>query len=357
MAIEQAGADSAATPSATSTQTISTSAKQESQAPEAKGFDMKAAVDTVSESIFGKKEANFEENEDFENTQTSTENSHTEAKTTTPTQEKTPEIAKKTPPQSWKKDMHENWGKLDQSTQEYIELREKQMVDGLEKDRSDANLGRVMRDTMSPYKAMLQAQGVDEPRAVQALLNAHYKLTNGDPATKAGFFKQLARDYGIDLGQIQSSANGTQTDPVLQALQTELHGIKQTISSSQEKSLQESKARVLKDVEAFASDPAHLYFDEVANEITSFIQSGSDLKDAYEKAVWANPITRQKEMSRMQTEQETKIREQAKLEAETAKKAASVNVKNRDTRRTPTEPKGSMEDTMQETLRTIKTRT
>jgi hypothetical protein len=355
---EQTSADSAGT--STTTEIQSVSAPQNTEVNVSKEFDMKSAVDTVSASLFPKLENKTDEADNYEKTEAlvkePVKTDQAGIKTETKTEIKAP-ITAKTAPQSWKKEMHDNWSKLEPPVQDYIELREKQMAEGLEKDRSDANLGRVMRDTMSPYKAMLQAQGVDEPRAVQALLNAHYKLTNGDSATKAGFFKQLAKDYGVDIGQIASMAEGTtQTDPQYQALQNELNGIKYTISSSQQRTLQETKERVLKDVEAFASDPGHSYFDEVSGEMTALIQAGYDLKDAYEKAVWANPITRQKEISRLQTEQEIKIKEQTKSEAESAKKAASINVRGRDTKRTPTEPKGTMEDTMRLTLQERKSR-
>jgi len=260
-------------------------------------------------------------------------------------------------PQSWKKEMHETWAKLDPSVQDYVEQREKEMSDGVERNNSDSKLGRVMRDTMAPYQAMLQAQGVDEPRAVQALLNAHYKLTNSDLPTKTAYFSQLAQSYGIDIGSM--NAEQPIVDPTVKALQDELNGIKHTISQSQQTTLNETKTRVAKDVEAFASDPAHQYFDEVSGDIVTMIQAGHELKDAYEKAVWANPVTRQKEIARLQQEQEQSIRTKAKQEAETARKAAASNVRNRDTRRAPQEPRASMRDldsAMRETMREIKSR-
>jgi hypothetical protein len=80
------------------------------------------------------------------------------------------------------------------------------------------------------------------------------------------------------------------------------------------------------------------------------------LKDAYERAVYANPVTRQKEIARLQTEADTKLREKSKNEAEAARKAARTNVRSRDTRRTPTEPLGTMDETMKSTLSEIRSR-
>lgn len=278
-----------------------------------------------------------------------------EAKVTEKTAASVPE--KRPLPQSWKKDMQEKWDKLDPDTQTYFEHREKQMAEGLEKDRNDANLGRTMRDIMTPYRAMLQAQGVDEPGAVKALLNAHYKLTNSDPAARKEMFLYLARNYGIELEGLANSDATQQVDPVIKSLRDELNGIKSTLTASREESFRVARERALDEVNTFASDLEHPYFDEVANDIAVMIQAGHSLKDAYDKAVWANPVTRQKELERVSQDTEKRIREKAREEAEKAKKAAGTNVRGRDLTKTPTEPKGTMEDTMRETLRQIKSRT
>lgn len=48
--------------------------------------------------------------------------------------------------------------------------------------------------------------------------------------------------------------------------------------------LEEEKAFTAKQVEAFASDPAHPYFDEVTDEVVRLIKKGMSLQEAYEKA-------------------------------------------------------------------------
>lgn len=314
------------------------------------GFDVNDASDSLANDLFPSREEPREESSVEEK----------EVETETPEKEEEPqeEIVAKAPPASWKKEMHEVFAKLPKEAQDYIEQREQQMADGLEKDRGDANLGRVMRDTMAPYRAMLQAQGVDEPRAVQALMNAHYKLSNDSPVEKAKYFAGLAKSYGIDFSHLQQEQS--QIDPTVKALQDELEGIKRTLSSGQQAAMNEAKTRVVKDVDAFASDPAHPYFDEVSDDIVSMIQAGHELKDAYEKAVWANPVTRQKEIARITQENEAKLREKSLATAKAAKAAASINIKTRDTSRTPTGPKGTMNDldgALRETLREIKSRT
>jgi hypothetical protein len=281
-----------------------------------------------------------------------------ETEETTETSEEskeTEEVSTRQPPKSWTKEMQAKFTSLTPDVQDYIELREKQMAEGLEKDRGDANLGRVMRDTMSPYRAMLQAQGVDEVKAVQSLMNVHYRLTNMSLSDKTAYLAQIAQGYGIDLSNIPKTEN-EQIDPQIKALKQELDGIKQNLTQSQQNAISQAKERVQKDVETFASDPKHAYFDEIADDIAAQIQAGHDLETAYEKAVWANPVTRQKEMARLQTEQEASLREKAIAEAEKAKKASSINVKSRDTSKVPTGPKATMKDldsVLRESMREI----
>jgi hypothetical protein len=269
-----------------------------------------------------------------------------------------PAVEAKPAPKSWTKEMQAKYGTLPPDVQDYVALRETQMQQGLEKDRNDANLGRVMRDTMTPYRALLQAQGVDEVKAVQSLMNVHYRLTNLPAGDKANYFAQLAKGYGIDINGIPKEQEHT-VDPTIKKLQDELNGIRQTLTASQERTIQQAKEKVVQDVEAFASDKNHPYFDEIADDIAGMIQAGHDLKTAYEKAVWANPVTRQKEIARLNTEHEATLREKAKQEAETARKKSGINVKTRDTSRTPTGPKATMKNldsALEESMREIRSK-
>jgi hypothetical protein len=111
-----------------------------------------------------------------------------------------------------------------------------------------------------------------------------------------------------------------------------------------------------REIETFRADASHPYFDEVNQDMVVLINGGHNLKDAYEKAVWANPITRQKELTRIQTESAAQLKEKAKVEANAARQAASTNIRGTDSRKAPTEPLGSMDDTMRDTLKRIKER-
>lgn len=257
-------------------------------------------------------------------------------------------------PQSWAKEHHQTWAGLPPQAQSYIALREKQMLDGLEQYKGHATIGRQMTEAIQPFMPALQQRGIDPAKAVQALLNAQAMLDR-DPV--AGL-KKLASDYRVDLSKI-GTENTLPLDPNVAALQERLQQFESKLTEREQAELATKRAAVASEVEAFASDPANAHFDEVADDIAALMKAypNLSLKDAYDKAVWANPVTRAKETSRLQQDTEKKLRENARLNALKAKTAASATVRSRDTRRTPTEPLGTMNDTMDEVLKSIRTRT
>lgn len=273
-------------------------------------------------------------------------------------------------PQSWKKEMHGIWDKLEkgepltreesrQATRYYNE-REKQMLAGLEGYKGDAGYGRTLREAIKPFTDVLKAQGVDEVKAVTFLLNAHKGLS--DPRTAKDWYARIAKSYGIEAAQAAAdaaggAAAGGQQDPAVQALMAQVQEIRGHLTEQQQREYEARVASTSKEVEAFASDPAHPYFDECGEHIAKLIAAGYSLKDAYEAAVWANPVTRQKELGRIEKERAEEQRKKTAEAANSARRAAKTNVKGRDTARASTEPAGSMDDTLRETLAEIKSRT
>lgn len=320
---------------------------EEAIADSESGIDMGAAMEDITTSIFPEAEVEVAEKPEVEADAVQQDEETAEE---TAEEEVEKEVLK-TLPASWKKDMEDRWANLDPTIQDYIEQRENQMKEGLEKDRGDANLGRVMRDVMSPYSEMLKTQGIDESAMVRNLMNAHYKISTADESGKVALFNQLAQSYGVSL-----NGEKHEIDPAMKAMQERLQGLETHISVSHERTLQEARTRVESDVEAFAADPKHEFFDEVSEQIIPLINAGYELEEAYKNAIWLNPVTRQKEIDRTANEAAEKAQLEAKQEAEKAKKAKSANVRGRDTRKTPTEPTGTMEDTMRETFREIQNR-
>ena len=324
-------------------------------------FDVETASNDLAGDLFPSSD---HQNDDIQATDTD----DTQRETSDPveqTAEPVEQIHTKPAPKQWPKEMHEHWSKLPADLQEYWEGREKQMLDGLEQYKNDAGFAKQVKDIINPHLPRIQAMGIDAPRAIQTLLQADYMLSTSPPSQRNEYFKSLAKQYGVDLSQIgalQDETQGMQSahDPAIVQLQDELHNIKSTLTSQTEYAANAERNRIGSEISTFASDPAHLYFDEVADDMIVMLKSGESLQDAYDKAVWANPVTRQKELSRIQTESETSAKEKARAEAEAARKASSVNIRNRDTQRTPTEKSratmGNLDGALRETMAEIKSK-
>lgn len=319
---------------------------------EESAFDMESAQETISDDIFGKQEESEELNLDQEDEEKETEKEEKEE----PEKEKAEkpeekgekeEKPAKNAPNSWKKEMREFYSSADPVLQDYINQREQQMHEGLETDRNDANLGRTMRDMMTPFNAFFQERGIQGPQAVQYLLNTHKALTSGTVEQKQAVLAQLSQSYGITKPKEGDN-------PQLTSLVQRLGAIEQNLNKSQRRTLQETSTRIEAEVEAFAKD--HPLFDDLQDEITKYINAGYELEDAYKMAERSSDGFINSEVERLMKERDDKAKIQDEDELEKARKAKSVNVKGRNARKSPTADKGKMFDDMHDMYRDIKSR-
>lgn len=262
-------------------------------------------------------------------------------------------------PKSWKPEYHEAWSKLDPKVQEYVEQRESEMASGVESVKGDAQVGRSLREVIAPYRPLLDSQGVkDEAQAVRALLGAHYQLSTGDENARTALFASLAKQYHIDVAKLASGAAAVVTDPALREVTDRLNKVEGSLTAAQQAQVESLRQQTSKEVEIFAADPTHPYFNEVADHIVLLLQDPRiSLKDAYDQAVWANPATRAKEQTRLSQEADAKLRKDAEEAAAKARKAKGTDVRGKEGSKSSTELLGTMEDTMRETYREIASRT
>ncbi len=249
-------------------------------------------------------------------------------------------------PTSWKKEWESDWKATPTTSRQRFIEREKQMLDGIEQYKGDAGFGKSMREVYGPYGEFLKSQGVDEIKATQYLLNAHYRLTNGTPEDKAAYWAQLEKSYGIP-SRAPADPNApapAALPPEVQAALKRLDAIEGNLTERQQQEFVQRKAATAQEVNTFADDPAHPYFDECGDHIARLIKAGYGLQEAYDTAVYANPVTRVKETQRLQTEAANALKEKAKQTARAARRATSANVNSTSSSRTPTEGPAKVAD-------------
>lgn len=198
-------------------------------------------------------------------------------------------------------------------------------------------------EILGPRLPRWQMSGVDEFQGIQMLLAAQ-DILDRDPVQG---LVQVARSYGVTpahlaqaFGLSQTSAQAPAADGqapatappdltgVLQQyvgpLERQVQTLQQQIAQSQQVEQASKIATAQREIDAFAADPANMYFDNVQDAVVAIIaqdrQNGGamSLKEAYDRAVWADPNVRP---HLIQAQQEAAAQEVAR-KAQEAKAAA-----------------------------------
>lgn len=333
-------------------------------------FDVTSAVDSISADLFGGEEASpvevVEEGDDLPelaegDSAEPAEGGEEPAETPAPSEpadEETPPPPEPqlAPPKTWRPEAAAKWQTLPPEVQREVLKREDDIFRGIESYKADAEVGKSVQRILSPYMPMLQAAGLSPLDQVDGLMKAHHLLATGTPEQKSQLFQRLAQDYGVPLEQL--SGEPSFVDPQVAALQSQLAGLQSRLMEREAREANAARQALQEELNTFASDPAHQYFDEVAGDIAALLRAGaaSSLADAYEKAVWANPATRAKEQTRLTAESEASKAVEAKRKIEEARKASSVNVTTRPKAVSAAAPVGSIDDTLNATLAAIRSR-
>lgn len=305
-------------------------------------FDLDSAVDSIGADLFGSSndETVIDNEHDEVNTDGLQQEQETETTQEVTQEEQPPEVTAKAPPSSWAKEHHESWAQIPQAAQDYIELREKQMLDGIEQYKQGHAFGNEVARAVEPFLDMLQAHGVNEIEAISNLMQWNQTLQTGNLEQRQQAFIAL----GTNLGLIPQEGQ-QQIDPRTQELQQRLDRI-------ENQAYQQNYQRIASEIESFANDPKNEYFEEVADDLILMMKSEPklDLKTAYDRAVWANPITRAKESAKLVDQKTKELTARATAEAKAAQKAAGTNVRPVNNSRSAEAPTGSWDDTMQQVL-------
>jgi len=337
-----------------------------SAAPE---IDMSAAADSISESLFGVEEKPAPAPDELELEEPET----TAAGTPPPKPEGTesgtppadpPAPAKLEAPNTWRPEAKAEWDKLPPAAQAEILKREEDVFRGIEGYRQQANVGKTFENLLSPYQQLFQQQGQNVFALTQDFLVAHASMSIGTPEQKLGKLMEIAKAYNIELpsGAPTDPENAPYIDPQVKALQQQLASVQSqlagTATKQQEIDAREQervRAGLRSEIDTFAADPANIYFEECGDQIVALLQSGTakNLKDAYDQAVWLNPVTREKEVLRKTAEQAAKAREEARARAKAAQSAAAANVRTSAKQASGTTLLGSIDDTLKEEYRKL----
>jgi hypothetical protein len=264
------------------------------------------------------------------------------------------------PPSSWKPAAKAAWNTLPPEIRAEIQRREGDMLKGQGQLLPDATFGKSMRQAVDPYRGIIEAAGSTPEAAVSSLLRTAAILRTGSPQDKQNALLSIARDYQVALPTSDGSIGQAPFNPadfrdprvdqmLAQQQEAQTATIEQAISNFQNALDDQGK-------------PLHPYMANVEAEMMAFIPQikssmpdlnhAGILKEAYDRAVWANPETRALLEKQRFDELEAKRREDNLRQVAEAKKAASVNVPKRGFTN-KTQAKQSIDRTIEDAAREL----
>jgi len=154
---------------------------------------------------------------------------------------------------------------------------------------------------VAPFEPLFRSAGISPIQAAQSAFTTIQQLQTFSPTDRAQIFATLLRTYPTNLEALAAAVDGQpapqgaqgqpQLDPRAIAAQ-----VRQEVMQGLQAQRQEAfTTKAQSQVEAFASDPAHEFFEDVWSDMAGLIDASGgklSLEHAYDRAVWANPELR-----------------------------------------------------------------
>lgn len=246
------------------------------------------------------------------------------------------------PPHSLPSELKANWASVPPAMQEFIAKRE------TEAHRAITQLGQQVK-AYEPFAKMVESnrdvfqnhrRNVPPEAGIQQLLDAQRQLDRDPIASIA----HIAKVYGVDLSVFgNQSGEPSSQSPQLASLNAQLQDLvarntqlEWLVMTREEREAQAQQQALNSTVEDFlkanpideALIPDVVAHIEVLKRTAPQLSQKEMMQQAYERALWSDPVQRAKQLAKERADEEAK---KAKEQAETATKArraASVNVKS-----------------------------
>lgn len=288
-----------------------------------------------------------------ENSEDSTDesaDSSAESESATSTEKRTEESAVTAPairlPKGWKQEALDKFATLDPEIQAEVLQREDDFFKGIEQYKQAAQYAKVVQDMLKPMEPSFQARGLNPLNHLQSVIEADRQIASAQtPEQKVELFRQLAHYYGVQIDDSLFHAE----DSTVGALRNEINGLKTAWQSQAELVQKQELEKINNEIQTFINDPANKHFNALQHDIARLLETGAckTLKQAYDTALWSNPIVRQQVLDEQAKEKSAAEEAEKKKLLEESKKRSSVNIKS-----TNVKPVGkrSIEDTLEATF-------
>jgi hypothetical protein len=257
------------------------------------------------------------------------------------------------PPAGWTAAEKAEWAKLSPAVQAAVSRREQEMSRGGQQWSEEK---RRYEAVLSPVAEAARRNGMNTEQGLTALLNAQSFLER-DPTAA---IKWLAQSHGVNLATLAgqpaevSSAQSPDIEAIVrQAVQRSVAPIVAPIQQRWQQEEHRQQEMTTQMVVTFAAAPGHEHFGSVEQDIMDLIPPLKErnptwtpqqvLQEAYDRAVYANPATRQTILTARETAADEKRRTEAAQRA-TKARGAAVSVTGSPQGSAGAEPAASLRD-------------
>jgi hypothetical protein len=227
-------------------------------------------------------------------------------------------------PISWTAEQKAKWASLPPDTQAYIAQRDKESHEAISRAGQQIKALEPIRNVIEQYGHTFQKNGLQPHDGIARMMAVNEMLETNPRAAIA----EIAKAYGVNLQGSTDEQNASPDNPRIAELEARL-ARQESHLTAQMQQRQEAEANELaREIADFAKDKPH--FESVRKVMAGLMQSGASetMKDAYEKAIYADPTIRQSLQVEAQTAAEAKRKAEEAERVSKAKKAAGVNVKS-----------------------------
>lgn len=239
-------------------------------------------------------------------------------------------------PVSWSAAEKDEFSKLPPEAQEIVARREGErehllMVKSQELSESQQSYAELDA-VFEPRQQLLQEQNLTKGQAVSELVGL-WEFSKQNPV---GYIKHFAQHNGLDLANLNEQGE-PEVNPVISGLIDKVSNLEGQLNKNNTQQYEAAANEARQEVESFAAGPENKYFDQVVGDMMPLMQSGSckTLKEAYDKAVWANEGVRNQLLQEREATKETKRIANARK----AKKAAGTQLGSKGADGEKTKPK------------------
>lgn len=195
-------------------------------------------------------------------------------------------------PSSWKKEMWEQYEKLDPSVAEYIVQRENEFAKGVSTYKNEWDQVRPIAEVMAKFAPDLQQHNIRPEVWIENLGIAHKTLALGTPEQKLSMFLKLANDYKIPVQNLfaQGQDGKIYYNPQVQNYQPPAQQAPDVEKILDQKLMEREVSRDIQNFAAATDDKGNLkhpHFEAVRATMQGLLQAelATDLTDAYKQAL------------------------------------------------------------------------